>query len=94
MHFVQKIILYIYLMGKKIIYVVLIVIGGILQLSSITGISGILKIAFSDNDSAFKIGYFITYIVFIILGIYLVRWGFRKLNPPKEKDSIDDIGHN
>lgn len=81
-------------MGKKILYVVLMVLGGFMLLNMIRIIPDVLEVASSEKDIPFKIGYFTTLILFIALGIFLIRFGYRKLNPskPKKKDTIDDIG--
>lgn len=83
-------------MGKKILYVLAMIFGGILQLISLIRIPNTIFVLFSKIDIGYKAGYLIALLIFFALGFYLVRLGYRKLNPskPKKKDLIDEIGTN
>jgi hypothetical protein len=81
-------------MGKKILYVLAMIFGGILQLVSLIRIPNTLSVLFSEVNIGYKAGYLIGLLIFFAVGFYFVRFGYRRLNPskPKKKDIIDDIG--
>lgn len=79
-------------MGKSFIHVVLIFIGGILLLKSVSNIQKSVIHLISEGNYTVSVSSFIAYLFFSLLGLYLVRLGYRKMYPPEDKESIEDIG--
>ena len=81
-------------MGKKILYVLSMIFGGFLLLASLIRIPNTLSVLFSEVNIGYKAGYLIGLLIFIAVGLYFARLGYRRLNPSeqKRKSTIDDIG--
>lgn len=83
-------------MGKKVLPVLAIIIGTVLTAGFLVGLLDFVAILLSSENASFKIGYFLGKIIFLIIGISLIVYGYKKLNPKKNKrkETIEDIGRS
>jgi len=80
---------------KKVLYVICLIIGGFLMLITLLRIPAVFwEVKLLGGAEAF--GYLFGSFIFGILGFFLTRFGYRRLNPKKKKkqESIDDIGRS
>lgn len=80
---------------KKALYIPSLVIGIILLLSVLMQIPEVIGVVLTSK-SDFAFGSVIGYLVFVVIGLLLIRYGYRGLNHKKKKhpESIDDIGRS